>query len=174
MVTETRATLLDLGVNLRDAVNLAIDYYRRARSSCTVRQLADAVVTSRRRAGLSERHTEDLKNKLRRFCETFGDRSVATVTREEIEKWLHGLKLSAASFNSFRRILVLAFNDAKRDGHLVENPAEKVRPSKVIESEVGILTPSEAAAMLAGPIPRSSRRWPWDFLPGCGWPRLSD
>ncbi len=153
VVVETRAALLDLGVNLRDAVSLAIDYYQQAKSSCTVRQLADLVVASRIRAGLSERHTQDLRSKLKRFCGTFGDRSVATVTRQEIDKWLHDLKLSAASFNSFRRILVLTFNDAKRDGHLVDNPAEKIRQSKVVETEVGILTPVEAAALLVGADP---------------------
>ena len=48
---------------------------------------------------------------------------------------------------------MVAFNDAKRDGPSDENPAGKVRTAKVVESEVGILTSSDSAAMLAGADP---------------------
>jgi integrase len=150
IVIETRATLAELGLTLRDAVNFLVDHQRRVRRSGTVAQLAASVVATRTRAGLSDRHLRDLEGKLKRFSKTFGPRSVATITRKEIEDWLYSLKLAPASLNSYRRILVVAFNDAKRNGHLDRNPAELVRQAKVVETEVGILTPQEAAALLAG------------------------
>lgn len=153
VVIESRGSLEELGLTLRQVVTFAVDHHRRARSSCTVNELAASVVSSRVRAGLSDRHTQDLRCKLKRFAKTFGDRTVATMTRQEIEDWLHRLNLSPASRNSFRRILVVAFNDAKRDGQIDHNPAEAVRPAKVIESEVGIVTPAEAATMLVGADP---------------------
>lgn len=152
-VIETRGILAELGLTLRDAVNFLVDHQRRVRRSGTVAQLAASVVATRTRAGLSDRHLRDLEGKLKRFSKTFGPRSVATITRKEIEDWLYSLKLAPASLNSYRRILVVAFNDAKRDGQIDQNPAEAVRPAKVIESEVGIVTPAEAATMLAGADP---------------------
>lgn len=149
-VIESRESLTELGLTVRDALNFAVEHFRRVRRSCTMNQLAETAVASRVRAGLSYRHTRDMEGKLRRFAETFGNRSVATITRLEIEDWLHQLNLSPASVNSYRRILVVTFNDAKRDGHVDHNPVEDVRPAKVIESEVGIVTPPEAAAMLSG------------------------
>lgn len=149
-VIDNRPDLEKLGLSLREAICFAVDHHRRARQSCTVTELVETSIFSRKRAGLSERHTNDLKCKLGRFAMAFGQRSVATITKSEIENWLYGLGLSPASFNSYRRILVVAFNDAKRDGQINHNPAEQVRPAKVVESEVGILSPSEAAAILAG------------------------
>lgn len=153
VVIETREVLAELGLTLRDAVTFTVDHYRRIRRSCTVAQLAETAVATRTRAGLSDRHLRDLQGKLQRFVKTFGQRSVATITRQEVEDWLYGMKLAPAFLNSYRRILVVAFNDAKRDGHIDHNPAELVRPAKVIETEVGIVTPGEAAALLAGADP---------------------
>lgn len=150
IVIETREILMELGLSLREALNFTVDYHRRTRRSCTVAELAVMAVSTRTRSGLSDRHLRDMKGKLQRFAKAFGARSVATITRQEVEDWLYGMKLAPASVNSYRRILVVAFNDAKRDGQIDHNPAEAVRPAKVIESEVGILTPSEAAAMLTG------------------------
>lgn len=152
-VVETREVLAELGLTLREALNFSVDYHRRIRKSCTMAQLAATAVATRARAGLSDRHLRDLNGKLQRFCKNFGSRSVATINRKEVEDWLYGMDLAPASLNSYRRILVVAFNDAKREGHIDHNPAELVRPAKIIESEVGIVSPVEAAAMLAGADP---------------------
>ena len=148
-VIDTRTDLVTVGLSLRQAVAFAVESHRRARNSCTVKQLAERAVASRAQSGLSHTHVRDMKGKLTNFSKVFGARSLVTITTKEVEDWLYGLKLAPASLNSYRRILVVAFNDAKRDGHIDENPAEKVRPAKVVESEVGIITPAEAAAMLA-------------------------
>jgi len=149
-VIESRATLEELGLTLRDAVTFAVDHQRRARASCSVSEMVAETLKTRERSGVSHRHVRDMNGKLGRFEKVFGSRSAATITTQEIEEWLHGLKLAPASINSYRRILVVAFNDAKRNGHLERNPAEFVRRAKVVETEVGILKPGEAAAMLAG------------------------
>jgi integrase len=91
-----------------------------------------------------------MRIKLGRFEKKFGKRPVATVTPQEIEDWLHDLGVAPGSVNSYRRILIVAFNDAKRHGFTEENPAENTMRSKELETEVGILTPDEASALLAG------------------------
>lgn len=149
-VIDTRDVLNEFGLSLREAVELAVAHQRTILKSCTVSEMIAESIAIRNRTGVSFRHLRDMEGKLGRFRVKFGSRSVVTITPKEVEDWLHGLKLSPASLNSYRRILVVAFNDAKRNGHLDRNPAELVRQAKVVETEVGILTPQEAAALLAG------------------------
>lgn len=149
-VVELRSALEEVGLSVREALSIAIAQRRREQSSCTMAELVQRVVSARERAGQSASHIRDLRSKLGRFSEKFGVRSVATITADEIGSWIHGLALAPASVNSYRRILVVAFNDAISGGFIEEgkNPAMKVKQSKVVEGEVGILTPKQAEALL--------------------------
>lgn len=149
-VVELRPALEEVGLSVREALSIAITQRRREQSSCTMEELLERVVSARERAGQSASHIRDLRSKLGRFSEKFGARSVATITADEIGAWIHGLGLAPASVNSYRRILVVAFNDAISGGFIEEgrNPAMKVKQSKVVEGEVGILTPKQAGALL--------------------------
>lgn len=99
-----KSELAPFDVTPETALAFAVDYFRRADKSITVRALAEEIVDAKKSAGRSKRHEKDLRSKLNRFAETFGDRAVATLERREIEDWLHGLKLSLGSVNSYRRI----------------------------------------------------------------------
>jgi integrase len=112
--------------------------------------MVENVIESKRRAGRSAVYLSDMRIKLGRFKDVFGKRPVATVTPREVEDWLHSLGVAPGSVNSYRRILVVAFNDAKRHGFTDTNPAEKVDQSKEVEGEVGTVTPNEANALLTG------------------------
>jgi len=147
-VIETRGRLAELGVELRTAVELAIEQYELARKSCTVSELVDRVIAERERAGLSDRYIRDMRSRLGRFREDFGERAIATITRDEIADWLHALDRAPRTKNNFRRILVVMFSDAVESGYLVDNPAVKVKQVKVVESEVGVLTPKEMKDLL--------------------------
>ena len=59
-------------------------------------QLRDESLESQRKAKRSIRHQQDLRDRLGRFIETFGDRPVRVLRADEIEDWLHGLNLSPA------------------------------------------------------------------------------
>ena len=152
-VADTRAELEEVKLDLREAVAIAVEQRRREMRSCTMRELADRMISTREDEGLSDHHIRDMRGKLKRFNKEFGDRPVATITKREVEDWLHALKLAPASVNSYCRILVVAFNDAIGDGFADENPAAKIRDSKVVEGEVGILTPAESSALLVGADP---------------------
>ena len=147
-VLETRATLTELGLTIREALDYAIDYRRRSQKSATVATLIAEVIDARRKAGRSDRYLEDLENRLGRFRDDFGERIVATITRDEIADWLHALKLSPVTVNNYRRILVVAFNDAIESKYAIENPADKVKQVKEIEAAVEILTPAETKSLL--------------------------
>ena len=149
-VVELRSALEEVGLSVREALSIAIEQRRREQASCTVAELVERVISARELAGQSASHIRDLRSKLGRFQESFGARSVATITSDEIGTWIHGLELAPASVNSYRRILVVAFNDAITGGFIEEgrNPAAKVKQSKVVEGEVGILTPKQAETLL--------------------------
>lgn len=133
-VIETRKSLAELGLSLRAALDHAIDYHRKAEKSATVEVLVAEVIEARRKAQRSDRYLQDLESRLGRFKDDFEGCSVATFSRDEIGDWLHGLKLSPVSTNNYRRLLVVAFNDAIDSGYATENPVEKVEKVKEIES----------------------------------------
>ncbi|MCB1088502.1 MAG: tyrosine-type recombinase/integrase, partial [Verrucomicrobiae bacterium] len=143
--------LSGFNVDLRSAIDFASGHYETICRSCSVSQLISKVINSRRRAGLSDRYLRDMKSRLGRFEKDFGERPVAVITRDEISDWLDGLRLSLVSRNNFRRVLVVMFSEAITDGFIEEgkNPAQKVKVAKVIEAEVGILTPQETAGLLS-------------------------
>lgn len=149
-VLDTRAKLEEVGLSLRDAVTFAVEYRRRAIRSCTMTELVADAITSRKGAGRSEVHIKGMEGRLGRFNETFGARSVATISTQEIEDWLHALELSPSSVNSYRRMLVLVFNDAIKKKFTDENPAAKVIRSKEVQTETGIVSPPEAVRLLHG------------------------
>lgn len=149
-VMETRAELERVGLSLREAITMAVAIREKEARSCTVAEMVENVIESKRRAGRSAVYLSDMELKLGRFKDVFGKRPVATVTPREVENWLHSLGVAPASVNSYRRILVVAFNDAKRHGFTDDNPAEKVDQSKEVEGEVGTVTPDEANALLTG------------------------
>lgn len=147
-VIETRESLAELGVSVREALNHALDHFRQVRKSVTVEELIDKFIDAKRKAGRSNRYLQDLDSRLGRFKKHFGDRIVATISGDEIEDWLHELKLAPVTTNNFRRVLIVAFNYAISKKYCEGNPAEETEKSKEIESDVEILTPEETNRLL--------------------------
>lgn len=123
-----------------EALDFAADYYRRAHSSVSFSTLAHELIEAKRNAGRSKRHERDLRTKFNKFEESFGDRSVATLESGEIDDWLHQLKLSPGSVNSYRRILILAFNYALKRGYCTGNPVVGIDKVTEREAEPEILS----------------------------------
>ncbi len=147
-VIDTRQRLEALNLDVRAAIEFAAEHFEAAIKSCTVSALKEKVIDVREKAGESERYLQDLRSRLGRFERDFGNRAVTTITTDEIGEWIHGLNLSPVSRNNYRRCLVVMFTDAVESGFATKNPAAKVKPAKVIEGEVGILTPAEIENLL--------------------------
>ena len=149
-IVETRSDLDAIGLTLREAIALGIEARRRESKSCTVEEMTAMTISARENANRSRDYISEMKSKLGRFKSAFGDRPASSITASEVEAWLHGLKSlhAAGSVNSYRRILVVAFNDARRRGYIDDNPAEKVIQSRETESEATVLTPSEVVSLL--------------------------
>ena len=149
-VMDTRTDLASVSLSLRQAVACAVEYHRKVQASCTVAELVERSIASRKDAGLSSDHLKDLKYRLGKFTAAFGDCAVATVTKDQLEAWFMSLPVANATRNHYRALLVSIFNDALADGYADVNAAAKTRKAKVVETEVGILKPDEASALLTG------------------------
>ena len=55
--------------------------------------------------GLSSRYLRDLRVRLARFADVFGEQMIATIAPAEIDRWLRSLGLGSATRNTFRRRL---------------------------------------------------------------------
>jgi len=137
------------GKTIRDATEHFLAVLEAAEKSCTVPQLVEELLKTKRADGVTEKYLADLKHRLGRFASDFEGRMVASITGPQIQDWLHALKLSPVSRNNFRRVLIVAFNHAIFRGYFAgKNPAETTAKAKEVNSPVGILTVKETAALL--------------------------
>ena len=168
-VIETRERISEIGWDIRSAIEFAakaknelkafevepeaalefvIEYYRKAQRSISIDELADEVEAAKKNAGRSKRHSRDIEYKLKKFRESFGDRSAATIESQEIEDWLHGLKLTPGSVNSYRRVLNLTFNHAVKRGYCASNPVTAIDRVTELATEPEVLSVEEVAELL--------------------------
>jgi site-specific recombinase XerD len=109
------------------------------------------------------RHQRDLRTRLLRFAEDFGDRTLASITSAEIETWLHSLRsrrnpdrlpepplLAPLSRNHYRAQLhaFFAFGVAAARGWCEKNPVAGVEREEVEAGEPESFTPEDAAAIM--------------------------
>jgi len=147
-VIDTREKLAALGLDVRTALDHAIDYFERSQKSATVAEVVEQTINDARSSDSSDQHISDLNTKLGKFSKKFGKRSVATISPDEIRDWLDRLKLKPNSINSYRNKLVTAFTHAVERGYLTENTASKVKPKKVKEAKYSAISPEEASDLI--------------------------
>src|SRR5437868_9213376 len=96
------------------------------------------------------RYLGDLRVRLGRFVNCFGEEMIAAINAREIDEWLRGLGVGAVTRNTFRRRLAVLFSFAKRRGYVTENPIADVERAKERETEVEILSVTETARLRDG------------------------
>jgi integrase len=143
------------GVTIRDAVNFYLPHLQANNRTCTAAELVAELLKIKEADGASERYLSDLRSRLTQFSDDFDGKPVSEITSSQIDEWLRtrsdketGKRLSPVTRNNFRRVLIVAFNFAKKRGYCVENPVEKTARAKVIETAIGILTVDQTARLL--------------------------
>jgi hypothetical protein len=87
-----RNKFAEYGETINNAVKFRVDYLAGIRRhGITAKQLSDEVLAMKRKDGLSEEYINDLALRLRRFCQDFGERVIASITVEELDTWLRNL-----------------------------------------------------------------------------------
>ena len=145
--------LQPFGKTIDDAVEHYVAHLKASERSCSAAQLVDEMIAAKERDGLSERHVDDLRSRLKIFTAKFDGRPVATITSAEIDDWLRSLPVAPVTRNNYRRIVVTTFNFAVQRGYATVNPAAKTAKAREPKTKPGILTVEQASALLVNAAP---------------------
>jgi integrase len=146
--TECARELQPFGKTLRDATKFLLAHLRAVSSSRKVRDVIAELIAARRADGASVRYLGDLRVRLARFAEVFGEQMIASVTAKEIGDWLRGLGVAPLTRNTYRLRLAALYAFARRSGYVKDNPISDVEKAKERAGEIEILTVAQTARLL--------------------------
>jgi integrase len=164
------AALAEIGATVpafQDLVAGALADIRRrhaelAKNSATVAEAVAGFMASREKKG-GERYRVDLKTRLKRFAQDFGDRPLRSITSAEIETWLAALRsrknpeklaeaplLAPLSRNHYRANIhaLFAFGAAPSRCWCDGNPVAAIEPEEVERGEPEAYSPEDAARVM--------------------------
>jgi integrase len=140
--------LTPFGATLQQAAQFYALQHEATVESQTVTEATRKLLGAKKADGMSARYLKDLRNRLDRFAETFGERKIRELTAPEIAEWLRGLGLAPVTRNTFYLRVSALFSYAVECGWASNNPLGKNMKAKVIDSEPGVLTPQQFAKLL--------------------------
>ena len=143
------------GVSLVSAVEFYARHHVSLDESVTVGEAIAKLLAAKAADRMSERYLRDLRNRLSRFAEDFGERKIADIGSPEVGEWLRSLMLAPLTRNTFHLRLHVLFNFAVEQHWTAKNPVQKSMRAKVVSPEPGILTPEQFALCL--PMPAMKR-----------------
>jgi integrase len=144
-----RDSLAQYGETIGDAVQFRVDHLARVRRhGITVAQLAGEVIEAKRRGGRSQVYLRDLRYRLNKFVQDFGERPIAGVSVGELDDWLRALPLSPQSRTNYRRIIGLLFSYAESRGIIDKNPIPRTAKPKLDNKAPEIFAVDELRALL--------------------------
>jgi integrase len=144
----------EFGHSLTDAAKFFLAHLHAQQKSIKVKDAVEQLITSRKKAGLSDRYCRDLRLRLSRFAKDFEKATVATVTARQIDEWLVDLAVAPGTRNTFRRDLRTLFSYCEKHGYCQTNEAKKTERAKSVDKPVEILTVEQATAFLNGCDPK--------------------
>ncbi|HEY2626093.1 MAG TPA: tyrosine-type recombinase/integrase [Candidatus Udaeobacter sp.] len=137
------------GATIADAVEFFADYQERVlRCNVTTDKLAKEVVEAKRKDGHSPIYVADLRKRLTRFCEDFGERKIASIQVEELDNWLRDLPLSPKSRANYRANVGVLFSYAAKRRMIPINPIAHTAKPKVVDKPPEIFSVDELRALL--------------------------
>jgi integrase len=136
------------GKTISDAVDFYVKHLDATQRSAKVSQAIEQLIENRKTSGVSMRYCYDLKLRIGRFNNDFGDRIVSTINTAEIDDWLTRLNLAPVTRNTFRRDLRTFFSFCITRRYCQENPVTKTQKAKEVDGEIGILSVGQTARLL--------------------------
>jgi integrase len=89
-----------------------------------------------------------LRLRLSRFAKDFQQTKIGNLSAAVIDEWLTALSVAPGTRNTFRRDLRTLFSFCERRGYCQTNEAKKTERAKDVDKPAGILTVTNAAALL--------------------------
>jgi integrase len=145
---ECAELLQPFGATIRDAARFYAAHLKAVTGSRKVSEVVADLLAARSADGLSPLYLKDLRWRLGKFALPFGEQMIAAISASRIEEWLRGLRVAAATRNTFRRRVAALFSFARRRGYVTENPVADVERAKERETEIEILSVSQMARLL--------------------------
>lgn len=133
------------GKTILDAVKFYADYLRQQTASEKVSIAVQEFLAARGKDELRPRYLKDLRVRLNKFSQSFGDRTIASISAGEIGAWLRAFK--PFNRNTFRLRLSALFGYAVEQKWCPSNPVTEVKKVKA-SSQIGIITPEQFAKLL--------------------------
>jgi integrase len=137
------------GLSVADAIKFTLEHYRRQKASVPVDEAVRQLIASKRAAGRSESYLYVLNFNLGKLTAHLDSRMISTITTPDIEQFLASIQAAPGTWNTIRRDAVTLWSYAIKAGYATENVAKASERARVIDAPPGILTPEQAAALLA-------------------------
>jgi integrase len=116
--------------------------------SVTVSEAIQKLLAAKKADGKSTRYLGDLRARLARFSEDYGDYKIAEIGSPQISNWLRSLPLAPRTRNTFCARLSVLFKFAIEQQWTLDNPVTKSMLAKAHKAHTGILSPEQYAAIL--------------------------
>jgi len=156
---EALETLKGTDLTLSEVAQYARPRLRPQSGTLTVQQVVDRMLQAKDEMNLRPRTIQDLRSRLTKFCEMFGDANILEIELTDIIKWIKNPRLSSRSRLNYYRVINQFFIWAKEEKHISDNPLSTVSKNKqqeIIgrqdEKPPAIYTPREAQLLLEAAI----------------------
>ena len=136
------------GKTLEDAVTHYVEYLQATERSMPIVELYEDFLGDMERARKSDRYIADLRNRLIKFVEDFGETYASALTTRDAQAWLNRLKVGDVTRNHYRRVLSAFFAWCERQGYAQTNPIAKTTKAKAVGGECKIFTVEEMRHVL--------------------------
>ena len=136
------------GLSVRKAVETLLPQLKAREHGLSVADAVKRLLESKRAVGLSERHLYTLRNRLDRFAGNHAERSLASFTLRDVERWINALPVSAQTANHYKAALHSLFAYGVKIGACTANPVAGIDSRKVVRPAPSILTPAQLAELL--------------------------
>jgi hypothetical protein len=147
MAAKAARRLAPFNKSVLDAAEFYASHLECERSSILVSHAIEDYLSSKMRAGFSERHLRDIRGRIGRFNKLFGERLIRTVTVREIEDWLHGLSLGPQSVVNYRAVVHALFEYCVKRRLVESNPIAAIDKVKLVDKAPEILTPEQLSRL---------------------------
>jgi len=135
-------------VTITEAVDFYVEHVLKYRTAPTVAEIVKRLVTEAEGNKRRDRTVKDLRMRLEQFAKTFGDRQLASITREDLAAWLNDPTLGARSRINYAVKASQLYNFAIRNQWAEYNIAASIPRPTAEDAEPEIFTPEQAARLL--------------------------
>lgn len=148
MLLEWKEKLAVHGKRPVDAFTHFLAHLERCKTSITVAALCDKFQALKTKENKSRRYLDDLHYRLGILAGEFGGRIAADVSTDDVSAWLAGMNAAPQTVKNYRTIARSLFSYGVTLKACAENPVDRAFMPTKAETEVGILTVAQAAALL--------------------------